>query len=90
MENENENEFLKEKIRVLEEEITKLKEHLKRYTAPSRNKTFYEKHKDEIKEKVKIYKETTNYKATPEQKKEYNKRAYLKRKEKQKQQLESI
>ena len=80
---ENENELLKEKIKVLEDENTKLKEHLKRYTAPSRSKTFYDKHRDEIIEKVKKYKETTNYKATPEQKKEYNKRAYLKRKEKQ-------
>jgi hypothetical protein len=82
---ENENELLKEKIRVLEDENTKLKEHLKRYTAPSRSKTFYNNHRDEIIEKVKKYQETTNYKyiPTPEQKKEYNKRAYLKRKEKQ-------
>lgn len=84
MDNENENEILKQKIIFLENEIDKLKEHLKKYTAPSRNKTYYEKHRDDIIQRVKNYKETTQYKytPTPEQKKEYNKKAYLKRKEK--------
>jgi hypothetical protein len=34
------------------EENEKLIERLKKYTAPSRNKKYYEKHKEEIKAKV--------------------------------------
>lgn len=63
-------------------EYDELKIKLKTYTAPKRSKTFYENHKDEIIQKVKEYKEKTGYKSprTPEQTKEYNKRAYEKRK----------
>jgi hypothetical protein len=63
-------------------ELDELKKKLKTYTAPKRSKTFYENHKDEIIQKVKEYKEKTGYKSprTPEQTKEYNKRAYEKRK----------
>jgi hypothetical protein len=63
-------------------EYHELKKKLKSYTAPKRSKTFYENHKDEIIQKVKEYKEKTGYKSprTPEQTKEYNKRAYEKRK----------
>ena len=65
-------------------ECEELKKKLKTYTAPKRNKTFYENHKEELKQKVKEYKEKTGYKSprTPEQTKEYNKRAYQKRKNK--------
>ena len=82
---DTENELLKQKNSSLEDEIVKLKEHLKKYTAPTRSKTYYENHKEEVIQKVKHYKETTKYKYIPttEQKKEYNKKAYLKRKEKQ-------
>ena len=82
---ENENELLKQKIHTLEQEIEQLKEHLKKYTAPSRSKTYYENHKEEVIQKVKNYKETTQYKYTPtqEQKKKWARRAYLKKKEKQ-------
>ena len=57
---------------------------LKKYTAPERNKKYYQNHKEEIKEKVKKYVKETNYKPTitKEKQKEYNKRAYLKQKEK--------
>jgi phage terminase large subunit len=70
---------LYEKILIENDE---LKKKLKSYTAPKRSKTFYENHKDEIIQKVKEYKEKTGYKSprTPEQIKEYNKRAYEKRK----------
>lgn len=80
-----ENELLNQKILLLEDEIVKLKEHLKKYTAPTRSKIYYENHKEEVIQKVKHYKETTQYKyiSTPEQKKEYNKKAYLKRKDRQ-------
>jgi hypothetical protein len=66
---ENENAELKQKI-------VDLEERLKKYTAPSRSKTYYENHKEELLEKMK------KYKPTPEQIKERNKRAYLKRKNK--------
>ena len=59
----------------LKEELQATKEHLKKYTAPASRKEYYEKNKEVIKERVK------NYKPTPEQKKEYNKQAYLRRKE---------
>ena len=80
-------ETLLNKIKFLESENTELKEKLKKYTAPSRSKNYYENHKDEIKEKVKEYKERTNYTyiVSPEKKKEYAKTAYLKKKEKMKQ-----
>jgi len=65
-------------------ENQQLKEHLKKYTAPKRNKNYYENHKEEIIEKVKEYKEKTGYdkKSPPEKIKEYSKRAYEKRKQK--------
>lgn len=65
------------RIKELEEENEKLKEHLKRYTAPSCKQAYYEKNKEEILKKRK------DNPAPQEKRKEYNKRAYLKRKEKQ-------
>jgi molecular chaperone GrpE (heat shock protein) len=38
----------------LEIELNKTKEHLKKYTAPSRNKKYYEAHKEELLEKMKL------------------------------------
>jgi hypothetical protein len=70
------------KNKQLEDEITVLKEKLKKYTAPSRSKTYYENHKEEIIQKTKEYKNRTNYVVSPEIIKERNKKAYLKRKEK--------
>ena len=62
--------------------INELKEHLKKYTAPSRNKKYYENHRDEIIQKSKEYKVKTGNKkvVSPEKIKEYNKKAYEKRK----------
>ena len=72
-----------EKIKALEEELHTTKEYLKHYTASSYSKEYYEKNKDTIKERNAIYKKNTNYKydPTPEKKKEYARRAYLKKKE---------
>jgi molecular chaperone GrpE (heat shock protein) len=39
---------LYEKIKKLEEENTELKNKLKTYTAPIRNKNYYENHKEDI------------------------------------------
>ena len=72
-----------EENKLLKEKINELTEHLKKYTAPKRNKKFYENHKEEIIKKVMEYKEKNkDKKADPEKIKEYNRRAYLKRKEK--------
>ena len=77
---------LEEENAKLKEELHATKEHLKKYTAPASSKVYYEKHKEEQKQRVKEYQQRTNYKsdykATPEQKKEYARRAYLKKKEK--------
>ena len=79
----NNEELIKENL-LLKEEVELLKEKLKNYTAPKRSKKFYETHKEEIKQKVREYKEKTNYNSNipKEKKQEYNKRAYLKKKEK--------
>ena len=73
---------LEEKNAKLEEELQATKEHLKKYTAPASSKLYYEKHKEEQKQRVKEYQKRTNYKSdykpSPEQKKEYNRREYLK------------
>jgi hypothetical protein len=73
---------LTEKNAKLEEELQATKEHLKKYTAPLSRKEYYINNKETINERNRIYKELTNYKPKPEQKKEYNRQAYLKRKEK--------
>jgi hypothetical protein len=83
---------LEEENAKLKEELHATKEHLKKYTAPASSKVYYEKHKEEQKQRVKEYQQRTNYKsdykATPEQKKEYARRAYLKKKEKLKNETE--
>lgn len=73
---------LTDKNAKLEAELRATKEHLKKYTAPTSRKEYYINNKETINERNRKYKEITNYKPTPEQKKEYNKQAYLKRKEK--------
>lgn len=76
--------LLEEENKKLQDELQATKEHLKKYTAPSNMKKYYENHKEEIKQKVKEYKEKNNYKyeATPEKKKEYARTAYLNKKAK--------
>lgn len=76
-----ENNALKEELEKIKNELVETKEHLKKYTAPSRCKIFYENHKEEILEKKKDPK-------LKEQRKEINKRAYQKRKEKMQTKLE--
>ncbi len=87
---EQEIETLKKRVAELETELELTKQHLKKYTAPNRNKKYYEENKEEILEKNKIYKEKVNYdlNISIDKRKEYNKRAYEKRKEKLKQKLE--
>lgn len=71
-----ENTKLNQKIIDLEAKLTETQEHLKKYTAPSRNKKYYDTHKEIIKQKTQ-----TATEVTPEKKKEYNRLAYVKRKE---------
>jgi ABC-type nitrate/sulfonate/bicarbonate transport system substrate-binding protein len=73
---------LKEANETLKNELHETKIQLNKYLF--KNKTYYEKNKDKHIEVVKKYKEETNYiyKPTPEQKKEWARRAYLKKKEK--------
>jgi len=68
--------FLKEENEKIKSELQETKEHLKKYTAPSNMKKYYQK--------VKEYKEKNNYKPNIdiEKRKEYNKIAYQKRKDK--------
>ena len=76
-------EKLIEENKLLKEKINELTEHLKKYTTPPRNKKFYENHKEKIIKKVMEYKEKNkDKKQYPEKIKEYNRRAYLKRKQK--------
>lgn len=77
-------------IKELKEENSKLKEQLDKYLL--KNKTYYEKNKEEHKNRVKDYQKKTNYKSnyipTMDQKKEYARRAYLKKKEKLQKEIE--
>ncbi len=79
-----------EYIKKLEEENAELKNKLKSYTSPTRSKTYYENHKEDIKKKVKEYKKKTNYvyEVSPEKKKAYARTAYLNKKEKLKKEKE--
>jgi len=70
----------KEMYETLLIEYNKLKEHLKKYTAPKRNKDYYHNNKEKIIKKIKENQE--HNKPDPEKIKEYNKRAYEKRKQK--------
>ena len=89
---EEENKKLQEENKKLQEELFNTKEHLKKYTAPSRSKTYYENHKEELINKNKEYKKNNNYvyEVSPEKKKEYAKTAYLNKKEKMKKNNEII
>ena len=72
----NKNKLLEDKILILENELNTTKEHLKKYTAPKRSKTYYENHKEELLNKMKTYS------PCPDKIKEKNRKSYLKRKEK--------
>jgi cysteine synthase len=83
--------FYEERIGLLEKELDETKTHLKKYTAPSNMKKYYETHKEEIKQRVKEYREKTNYIVSKDVIKERNKRAYQRRKEKlEKEKTENI
>ena len=68
---------------ILKEEINTLKIKLEKYVGTDRQKKYYENNKEEIKQKVKEYRETTNYSVSPEKKKQYARTAYLNKKSKE-------
>ena len=73
----NKNKLLEEELVEVKNELIKTKEHLKKYTAPLRHKTYYENHKEQILEKMKQMPPCDK-----DKRKEINKKAYLKKKEK--------
>ena len=72
---------MQQEVIFLKEELRKTKEHLKKYTAPDKTE-YYQKNKKTILENIKRLQKENDYKPSPEVKKEYNKRAYLRKKEK--------
>jgi hypothetical protein len=77
----SENEELKQKLLLLEQENQELREHLKKYTNGDNNKRYYEKNKEKVKEQGANYLKKLS-EENPEKLKEYRRNAYLKRKEK--------
>ena len=67
--------FLENENLLLKQQLNEIQEHLKKYTAPTRAKKYYDNHKEQIIE----YKKSN--KPTSEKIKEYNKIAYEKRKQ---------
>jgi FtsZ-binding cell division protein ZapB len=72
---------LKLEIEELKNRNNELEEKLKSYTNPIRNKKYYEKNSDIVKEKAKNYMEKIK-ETNPEKLKEWRQRAYLNRKSK--------
>jgi len=77
----NETQLLKKENEELRNKVIELEERLKKYTAPARSKTYYENHKEEIIKYGSAYLKNLK-EENPEKLKEYARRAYLKRKEK--------
>ena len=71
----NKNKLLEAELQKIKNELIDTKEHLKKYTAPIRHKTYYENHKQELLEKMKSNPIPTD------KRKEYNKKYYLKKKD---------
>ena len=67
---------LQQELENTKNELIITKEHLKKYTAPSYKKQYYENNKETIKVKKQ------EYKPTEEQKKKWARTAYIKKKEK--------
>ena len=83
-----ENNNLKEKLELVEKELTSVKQKFNTYQ--SNSKKYYENNKEKIIEKVKEYKQNYKYTPTEEQKKKWARTAYLNKKEKmEKEKLEN-
>jgi hypothetical protein len=65
--------LLQEENNKLKTELQETREHLKKYTSHKRSKIYYEKHKEELLQKMK------ENPLSSDKKKEYNKNYYLKK-----------
>ena len=65
--------LLQEENNKLKTELEETREHLKKYTSHKRSKIYYEKHKEELLQKMK------EHPLSSDKKKEYNKNYYLKK-----------
>jgi len=85
-----ENSKLKQQLEITISELNNLKTQINE--SKQKTKQYYENNKEKIIERVKEYNKNNNYKSvvTSEKKKEYNKIAYLKKKEKEKQKDEIV
>ncbi len=81
--------ILKLEIEELKKKNVELEEKLKLYTNPERNKKYYEKNSNIVKEKAKTYMEKIK-ETNPEKLKEWRHNAYLNRKAKLKAKEENI
>ena len=72
-------------IAALNQRIVTLQTQLEKYTNNERHKKYYEKNKEKVKENAKKYLNSLK-EINPDKLKEYRHRAYIKRKEQQKQQ----
>ena len=79
----NENVLLKNKIENLTEDVSILRDKLKNYVGNERQKRYYAKHKDIVKQRNKQYLEKIK-KTNPEKLKKWKRKCYLKYKQKKK------
>jgi hypothetical protein len=75
-----EKESLLNQIEELKNKVNDLTIHLKKYTNKESNKIYYQNNKDKIIQQIKEYNTTHKVNKNPDKIKEYNKRAYEKRK----------
>jgi len=74
---------LNDEINALRQQVSTLKTRLSKYTNNERHKKYYENNKDKVKQNAKLYIDRLK-EENPEKLKEYRKRAYMNRKQKEK------
>tara|TARA_B110000879_G_scaffold40795_2_gene57277 strand:+ start:8071 stop:8322 length:252 start_codon:yes stop_codon:yes gene_type:complete len=74
---------LQNEITTLQQQVNTLKSRLAKYTNNERHKKYYENNKDKVKQNAKLYIERLK-EENPEKLKDYRKRAYMNRKQKEK------
>jgi hypothetical protein len=72
---------LQNEITALQQQVNTLKTRLAKYTNNDRHKRYYENNKDKVKQNAKLYIERLK-EENPEKLKEYRKKAYMNRKQK--------
>ena len=73
---------LQNEITTLQQQVNTLKTRLAKYTNNERHKKYYENNKDKVKKNAKLYIERLK-EENPEKLKEYRKKAYINRKQKE-------